>query len=67
MNKEFEKFVDFAGGTIAAAKILNCSAGQMSHIKTGRREVSKAMAKTITDNYPQLSLSRLLYPETEAA
>jgi len=67
MNIEFEKFIEMAGGTVIAGKIINCTMGQISHIRTGRRDVSKNVAKLIIDKYPELSLEKLLFPDGEQA
>ena len=68
MNRELEKFLLMVGGPKAASALLdNCSTQLISHIRNGKREVSKGIAKQIIDNYPEISLSRLLYPETDKA
>lgn len=67
MNKEFEKFLTMAGGPSGASSMLDgCSKQLISHIRSGKREVSKKLAKQIIDLYPEISLSRLLYPEVAA-
>ena len=68
MNNEFERFILLAGSVSAASLLVdNCSKGLISHIRTGKREVSKSLAKQIIDIYPEISLSGLLYPSEQAA
>jgi len=67
MNKEFERFIALSGGVLSASKQLdNCSKQLVSHIRTGKRDVSKKLAKQIIDKYPEISLIGLLYPEQAA-
>jgi hypothetical protein len=67
MNKEFEQFIELCGCASRASEVLNCTVGMVSHIKTGKRDVSKDFAKLIIDKFPQLSLFNLLYPKMIAA
>ena len=68
MNAEFEKFIQLAGGVEQARDILQCKPVTIRSIRNGHREVSKSLAKQIIDAFPgELSLSKLLYPETDEA
>ena len=67
MNSEFEKFITVAGGPGSASKALACTEGLISHIRTGKRDVSKALAKSIIDKYPEISLHSLLFPNGQPA
>ncbi|MCP4988303.1 MAG: hypothetical protein GY928_20325 [Colwellia sp.] len=61
MNKEFNRFISMAGGADQAQVVLNCSDSLMVKLVKGNRDISKAIAKTIKDAYPDIDLYRLLY------
>ena len=67
MNKEFELFIKLCGGDMESSVALKCTTGLISNIRTGKREVSKAKAKLIIIQFPNISLTRLLYPDMDAA
>ena len=60
-NAEFQKFLVITGGGIRSARAIGITPVKISHITTGRREVSKDIAKRIIDKYPQISLYNLLF------
>jgi plasmid maintenance system antidote protein VapI len=59
-NKEFQKFLKFAGSQKEAARIMGVEESLVSMVATDHRNVSSAAAIRIVDQYPQLSLYRLL-------
>ena len=67
MNTEFEEFVQKAGSAANAARMLGCSESLISLIRSGTNQVSKKIARKIVDLYPEMSLTRLLFPEDKAA
>ena len=67
MNIEFEQFVQLIGGPKAAYEYLEYSEAMIYKIRHGKRAINPVKAKMITDRFPQLSFSRLLLPDNQAA